>query len=172
MHYFSGFSLRDEQYFFKDFLKESDYTVAGFSYGAIQAVKYAAQSSRRIDTLQLFSPAFFQSKPEKFRRLQMMGYKKSSEAYLATFIKSCFAPNTLQKVYQVETGSDELEELLYHVWDLDQLQKLRERGIRIEVYLGSEDKIIDVNDAKELFLPFATTYLIKDANHFLQIHES
>jgi hypothetical protein len=37
------------------------------------------------------------------------------------------------------------------------------------VYLGSEDKIIDVAGAKEFFLPYATTYVINGANHFLQI---
>ncbi len=168
MRYFSGFSLRDESHFFKDFLKESDYTVAGFSYGAIKAVEYAAGTSERIDTLQLFSPAFFQAKPEKFKRLQMMGYKKNPDSYLSSFIGSCFAPYDVQKVYQVQTISQELEALLYYVWDLEMLQSLIDRGIRIEVYLGSEDHVIDANAAKELFLPYATTYLINHANHFLQ----
>ncbi len=168
MRYFNGFSLRDESHFFHDHLKEGDYNVAGFSHGAIKAVEYAYGSSDRIDTLQLFSPAFFQSKPERFRRMQMMGYQKNSNSYLLSFIESCFAPYDLQKVDLVPTVSKELEVLLYYVWDLDMLQSLTDRGIRIEVYLGSEDKIIDVSAAKELFLPYATTYMIKKANHFLQ----
>ena len=168
MHYFSGFSLQDESHFFDDFLNRNQYSIAGFSYGAIKAFEYAADTSERIDTLQLFSPAFFQSYPEKFRRLQMMGYKKNSDAYLKAFIKSCFDPYTVQKVSQIPTQPEDLEKLLYYVWDLDKLHRLEKRGVRIEVYLGSEDRVIDVKAAKELFLPYATTYMINHANHFLQ----
>jgi hypothetical protein len=42
-----------------------------------------------------------------------------------------------------------------------------QRGINIEVYLGGEDKIIDVTGAREFFLEVATVTYIKDANHFL-----
>ena len=38
------------------------------------------------------------------------------------------------------------------------------------VYLGGEDKIIDVEAAREFFLHVATVTYIKNANHFLQIN--
>jgi surfactin synthase thioesterase subunit len=172
MHFFSGFSLTGESHFFNDFLKNSEYCVAGFSYGAIKALEYVLALQKRIDTLQLFSPAFFQDRSEKFRRLQMMAYKKDSQAYLKTFMDNCFAPQDIQKVSRVPTTQQELERLLYYVWDAGKLEELTERGIKIEVYLGSEDRIINSKEAKEFFLPYATTYMINGANHFLQRSES
>ncbi len=37
MIFYSGFSLTNDVHFFDKFLEKSDYTVAGFSYGAIKA---------------------------------------------------------------------------------------------------------------------------------------
>jgi hypothetical protein len=71
VHFYSGFSLKDDISFFKEYIKVSDFNVAGFSYGAIKALLHVRDTKQRVDTLQLFSPAFFQTKPEKFRRLQM-----------------------------------------------------------------------------------------------------
>ena len=172
MHYFNGFSLRAEKHFFSEYLIESDYTVAGFSYGAIKAVEFASVSQERIDTLQLFSPAFFQSKPKRFKSIQLEAYQKNAMAYFETFITNCFAPYGVKKIDHVLGTTAQLEELLYHVWDLDMLDRLVKKGIKIEVYLGSADKIIDVESAKALFLPYATTFLIKHANHFLLTKEN
>ena len=169
MVYYSGFSLKDDLSFFKQYLKESDYTVAGFSYGAIKAFEYALSCKGRVDTLQLFSPAFFQTKPQKFKRMQLIAYNKDKDNYLSHFIKGCFDPHELQKTIHVSTKESELKELLAYEWDSSKLQELVQSGVNVEVYLGSEDKIIDVQGAKEFFLPFATTYLIKSANHFLQV---
>jgi surfactin synthase thioesterase subunit len=169
MVYFSGFSLKDDSSFFEKYLKQSDYSVAGFSYGAIKAFEYVLTCKERIDTLQLFSPAFFQTKPKSFKRVQMMAYKSDSEKYLSQFIQSCFEPYELKKTLHVSTNESELQELLNYEWEVQKLEKIQSRGVQIEVYLGSEDKIIDVQGAKEFFLPFATTYLINSANHFLQI---
>lgn len=65
MKFFSGFSLQNESYLFDSFIKNSDYTVCGFSYGAIKAFEYTIkqiENGNRIDTLQLLSPAFFRVK--------------------------------------------------------------------------------------------------------------
>ncbi|MDD5212284.1 MAG: alpha/beta hydrolase, partial [Sulfuricurvum sp.] len=74
MTFYSGFSLINDQRFFDAYLVESDYTVAGFSYGAIKAARHAANSTSRIDTLQLFSPAFFQTAKGSFKRLQFASF--------------------------------------------------------------------------------------------------
>ena len=58
MIFYSGFSLKDDEQFFSDYLLDQEYVVAGFSYGAIQAFEFALKTDKRIDTLQLFSPAF------------------------------------------------------------------------------------------------------------------
>ncbi|MEJ2373489.1 MAG: hypothetical protein P8Y16_06825 [Sulfurimonas sp.] len=95
MQFFSGFSLKNEEYLFTPYIKHSDFTVCGFSYGAIKATKYVENSleqRKRVDTLQLFSPAFFQTKDQKFKRLQLMSYKRDKEVYLENFINSCFEP--------------------------------------------------------------------------------
>jgi hypothetical protein len=171
MKFYSGFSLKNEKYLFSELIKKSDYTVCGFSYGAIKALRAAKgvlDEGKRIDRLQLLSPAFFQTKDEKFKRLQLMSYKKNKEIYLKQFISSCFTPFEKKIVEHTDTTIDELRELLEYEWDLEDFKELIERGVKIEVYLGGQDRIIDVNAAKELFLEVATVTYIKDANHFLQ----
>jgi hypothetical protein len=117
--------------------------------------------------LQLFSPAFFQSKTEKFKRLQKMGYSRNREVYLKQFMKTCFSPYLERETLHVRTDADELQELLYFEWPVDILKEIVDRGIKIEVYLGEKDAVIDVDVTKAFFLAFATTYYIKNANHFL-----
>lgn len=168
MKFYSGFSLEEDRHFFDPFLKMSDFTVAGFSYGAIKAAQYAAQTHERVDTLQLFSPAFFQTKKESFRRLQMSGYFKDSERYLENFITSCFAPLPKSPINLGENSADALQELLYFEWTKELMETIRSKGTRIEVYLGLEDQVIDVEGAREFFLPYATVISIRKGNHFLQ----
>ena len=166
--YFNGFALQDEEHFFDDIRDSSPYVISGFSYGAIKAFKEALNSTTRVDKLQLFSPAFFQSKASKFKRLQLMGYQKNSELYLEKFTENCFLPYDVQTVTYSKHSAAELEELLTYEWDVKELQRLKERGTSIEVYLGGQDKISDVGPTYVFFLPFATVTLIKGANHFLQ----
>lgn len=166
--YFSGFALQDEAHFFNALLDNGQYVLGGFSYGAIKAFKEALNTTTRVDKLQLFSPAFFQSKDAKFKRLQLMGYQKNSEAYLAKFTENCFLPYSVQEVSYAKHYVQELEELLTYEWIGEELQTLVDRGTIIEVYLGSQDNISDVGPAYAFFLPYATVTLVKDANHFLQ----
>lgn len=171
MQFFSGFSLKNEQAFFSEYIKEDDYTVVGFSYGAIKALAEVLQlveEGKRVDTLQLLSPAFFQTKEEKFRRLQLLSYKKNATLYMKQFLRGCFAPFSAQSVDNVATQSEELEELLYYVWSEKDFALLEESGVKVEIYLGGEDKIIDVQAAREFFRNVGTLTYIKKANHFLQ----
>jgi len=166
--YFNGFAMRDEEQFFDPFLKRGKYALGGFSYGAIKGFKEALQRTSRIDTLQLISPAFFQSKNEKFKRLQLMGYRKDCDAYISKFTENCFLPYASQEVTYGEHTVEALEELLYYSWKEEELQAVVAKGIHIDVYLGSEDKITDIEAAYDFFLPYATVHLIKGVNHFLQ----
>ena len=59
MKYFSGFSLCNEEELFSDFLEEGEFNVAGFSFGAQNALEYVLSTDKRVDKLQLLSPAFF-----------------------------------------------------------------------------------------------------------------
>lgn len=171
MEFFSGFSLRNDRAFFEEFLLDSDYSVAGFSYGAIKAFEYllANLGKRRIDRVQLFSPAFFQNHDAKFKRLQLMGYRRDEKQYLESFVQSCFAPHAKKNLSHMPTTIEMLEELLEYEWCEESLDRVVKRGVAIEVYLGSEDRIIDVKRTKEFFLPYATVTTIKGANHLLQI---
>jgi len=169
MKFYSGFSLSNDEQLFENYLKVTDYTLAGFSYGAIKAFKEALHATRRIDTLQLFSPAFFQDKTDKFKRMQNMYYAKDKQAYLENFQASIFSPAHIDKSISLEEGkAEQLEELLSFIWKADELKALHDKGTKIEVYLGSEDKIINAQNAKEFFLPYATTYMINHAGHTLQ----
>lgn len=170
MKFYSGFSLKGEESYFNDYINSSQYMVCGFSYGAIKAfrdVKEKLEQGVRVDTLGLFSPAFFQTKDEKFKRLQIMGYKKNRDLYLSEFIKSCFLPYDKKMIEQNQNNAEELEELLYYEWDMDELNKIAHAGVKIEVYLGGRDAIIDAEGAREFFLQVATVTFVKDANHFL-----
>ncbi|NPA66038.1 MAG: pimelyl-ACP methyl ester esterase BioV [Epsilonproteobacteria bacterium] len=171
MQFHSGFSLQNDDVFFQSFIENNDFYIYGFSYGAIKAyldVKRLLAKGQRVDRLILFSPAFFQTKDEKFKRLQKMAYKKNKQLYLQNFITSCFAPYSVKKVEHTENSIKELEELLEYIWDINGLKELSNKGIKIEVYLGGEDKIIDVESAYKFFTQIADVTLLKKANHFLQ----
>ena len=169
MIFYSGFSLKEDEKFFSDYLIDKEYVVAGFSYGAIQAFESALKSDKRVDKLQLFSPAFFQTKNERYFKMQLGAYSADKDAYLRLFIDNCFSPalNDGSAVIR-EDRYESLKALLYYVWDEKKIQTLIGRGVEIEVYLGGKDKIIDAQKAFDFFTPFARTHLIKDAGHLLR----
>jgi hypothetical protein len=170
MQFYSGFSLQNEAGFFEPFLDKSDFCVCGFSYGAIkatEAVEKALEAGRRVDRLQLFSPAFFQTKEMKFKRLQLMAYRKNEEQYLRQFVNACFLPYERKEIQRSVTVMQELEELLFYEWSSKRLYDIKEQGVVIEVYLGGKDQIIDSAAARDFFKTFATVSFIKNANHFL-----
>ncbi len=169
MKFYSGFSLSNDRQLFEAYIKDSEFNVCGFSYGAIQAFEYVLHAKTRIDTLQLFSPAFFQDKSEKFKRTQMMYMHKDKEAYLDNFLHACFSPVQIDASVRLQKGSaEELSDLLNYEWRAEELKSLTDRGVNIEVYLGSEDKIIDPHKTKAFFLPYASVYTINHAGHTLQ----
>lgn len=59
MVYYSGFSLKDDSSFFEKYLKQSDYNVAGFSYGAIKAFEYILTCKEELTRFSFFLPHFF-----------------------------------------------------------------------------------------------------------------
>jgi hypothetical protein len=170
MIFFSGFCFKEEEELFQTFTCKGEFCVAGFSYGAIKALKYALHVKSRLDKIQLISPAFFQDKDEKFKRMQKISFQKNPQKYFQNFIKNVQfpSPKNLEKFLHVGTFN-ELEELLDYEYKQEELAFLKNKNIKIEVYLGEKDKIIDAKKTKEFFLPFATVYLFKDAGHLLQI---
>ena len=168
MSFFSGFCLDEEEELFKPYLRKSAYSVAGFSLGAIEAFEYSLNATVRIDTLQLFSPAFFQDKDQKFQRLQTLNYKKNPEAYQEQFLKNIAYPSDLDmQKYFKEDSLTSLQKLLAFTWQEEELLSLVNKGVEIEVYLGGYDKIIDSQKAHVFFKEFATVYFIKEGGHVL-----
>ena len=165
MKYFSGFCLDKEEALFKPYLIQSDFTVAGFSYGAIKACEYAFTCKERIDTLQLFSPAFFEDRDAKFKKLQTLSFAKNTQAYCGNFLNALACPGI--EAYFKQGSLEELETLLHYRWEREKLQALKQKGVHIEVYLGEQDAIIHALTCKDFFLPFATVYYLKNVGHTL-----
>jgi len=168
MHYFNGFSLFGEERFLSDYLVEDALCVAGFSYGAQQALEYTYASRERIDRLILLSPAFFQTEKPSFVRTQLRYFKAGREAYIKQFLANVAYPSGEDLTPLLQTGSEEaLEALLSYRWESEKLEAILKRGTVIEVFLGEEDKIIDSTSAYAFFKHYAVTYWIKGAGHLL-----
>lgn len=165
--YFSGFCLENESELFSEYIIENDFTVSGFSYGAIKAFEYALTTNNRVDKLQLFSPAFFNDKDKKYKRMQLMYFNKDSTLYCENFLENCgFLKSNLTKYFK-KGGLEELDELLNYFWDDEKLDKLIKKGTKIEVYLGGKDKIIDSEKATLFFKRYSEVYFIKARGHIL-----
>ncbi len=163
MLFFSGFCLDKEQELFYEFLSKSSYEVAGFSLGAIKAYEYSLNTKKRVDTLTLISPAFFLDKDEKFKRVQLLHFKKNSDKYIENFLKNASYPCKNHLTKYLKKGSyEELELLLNYKWD-----KILDKNIDIRVILGEDDKIIDAKEAFDFFKKFARVYLYKGRGHTL-----
>ncbi len=168
MNFFNGFSLKGEDSFFEEFISKSDYCVAGFSKGAIEAFEYTLKTQNRVDTLQLFSPAFFQNEDKSFKRAQLHYFKKDKKSYIDNFLKNVSYPSKIDLTeFFNEESIKELEKLLNFIWKKSDLEKLKKSGVEIEVFLGGRDKIIDSSAARDFFKPFATVYFIKEGGHLL-----
>jgi hypothetical protein len=169
MQFFSGFCFQKESELFESFTCKGAFCISGFSYGAIKAFEYALHVKSRVDKLQLFSPAFFQDKDEKFKKLQTISFQKNQERYIENFLSNVCYPSDIDiKKYLHVDDINALKELLHYVWDEKALYALKQRGVEIEVYLGSDDKIIDASHVKDFFQPYATVYFIKNTGHILR----
>ena len=169
MRYFSGFSLQAEQSLFSDYLINSDYCVAGFSYGAQQALEYVLASKTRIDRLILLSPAFFQTQKPSFIRAQLRYFEAEQDAYVEQFLKNVTSPSAYMLDTYLNVGTKkELEALLSYQWESAKIQAVLAKGTVIEVFLGAEDKIISAQNAFLFFKALTPTYFIKGVGHLLK----
>ena len=169
MRYFNGFSLYNEEVFFKEQLIKSEYAVAGFSYGAQKAFEYVYNSTERVDRLVLISPAFFQNHKKSFIKTQLRYFKVDKEAYTKQFLKNVAYPSSVDlSSYLCEGTYKELESLLSYVWEKEKVLELLARGVTIEVFMGDRDKIVDVEKSYEFFLDLVPVYLFKETGHLLK----
>jgi pimeloyl-ACP methyl ester carboxylesterase len=170
LRYFNGFSLCNEAGLFGDYLIESELCVAGFSYGAQQALEYVLHTQERVDRLILLSPAFFQTQKPSFIRAQLRYFDAGKDAYVSQFLKNVAYPSSVDlSAYLCVGKMSELEALLGYVWEEEKIRAVQERGTVIEVFLGGRDKIIDAAAAHDFFAPLCVTYYIKEAGHLLHV---
>ena len=165
--YFNGFSLVNEEKLLIQYIEKSDFVVTGFSYGAIKALEYVLTTNKRVDKLQLFSPAYFNDKDKKYKRMQLMYFKKDASAYCDNFLKNSGFPQGKSSRYFDMGTYEELEELLHYEWTSEKFEQLLSKHIKIEVFLGSDDNIIDSSEALEFFRKFSEVYYIKNKGHIL-----
>ena len=169
MRYFNGFSLCNEEEFFKEQLIESEYAVAGFSYGAQKAFEHVYNTSERVDRLVLISPAFFQNHKKSFIKTQLRYFKADQEAYTQQFLKNVAYPSSVDlSSYVCEGTYEELEALLSYVWEKEKVLELLERGVTIEVFMGDSDKIVNRKMSYEFFSDLVPVYLFKGRGHLLK----
>jgi len=166
MKYFSGFSFQNESEIFTPLLPQNDFCIAGFSYGAIKALRYTLQSPHRIDKLILLSPAFFNDKDTTFKKMQLLSFAKDPQKYMDNFIQNVAYPTSIDLSRYIKMGSkEELKDLLEYDWsDLDKLDS----NIKLEIHLGAKDKIIDAKKAHEFFKNYGESYLYKNFGHLLK----
>ncbi len=168
MKYFNGFSLEGEEVLFSKYFPQSELCVVGFSFGAQKAFEDVYHSRERIDRLILLSPAFFQTQKPSFIRTQLRYFEAGQEAYVKQFLTNVTYPSSLDLSYYLKVGTkEELESLLTYTWDQKKIQEILDRGTKIEVFLGIDDKIIDAKAAFDLFSILTTTYFIKEVGHSL-----
>lgn len=166
--YFNGFCLQNEEQFLQQYIPKGETTVAGLSYGAQLAFEWAYHSSQRVDRLILLSPAFFQTKTPSFIRTQLRYFDQNQEAYIRQFLLNVAFPSSVDLVPYLAKGTkDELVSLLDYVWGKEKIKTVLSRGTTIEVFLGSEDKIIDSKMAFDFFGSLTATYQIKNVGHLL-----
>ncbi|MEO1928691.1 MAG: pimelyl-ACP methyl ester esterase BioV [Nautiliaceae bacterium] len=160
MKYFSGFCLKDESVLFKDYLEDGEFVVAGFSYGAQKALDYVLNSSKRIDKLQLLSPAFFDYFP-KIIEINLKAFRNDKKKYIENFFKKA---GYFNEKFLGECTEEDLKRLFTYDWE--KIKNLK--GVKIEIFLGEFDKITSLKKAHGFFKNFGDVYLIKKANHFLR----
>lgn len=169
MKFFSGFGFKNEQELFSDYLTNGLYSVAGFSYGAQKALDYTLRTTDRIDKLILLSPSFFNDKPKSFKRAQIHYFKLDKNAYMKNFLSNVSYPSNkkIDAKYVSTMKQNELNDLLDHEWREDDIKRIIDKNIIIEVFLGEKDKIIDASAANDFFSKLTTTYFIKETGHLL-----
>lgn len=169
MKFFSGFCFENEKGLFTPLIElEGEYTLNGFSYGAILAFKEALkaiQNRQRVQVLNLFSPAFFQDRKPSFLKAQILGFKKDSQTYIQNFLSLCGNP---PPCYFKKGTLEELEELLFFQWREEELSFLQKKGVQINVFIGGKDLILSPEATMRFFAPYCVVYFYKALNHCLQ----
>lgn len=180
LKFFGGFGFKDEVRIFEKILRDlgyfraNPYNICGFSYGAQKAVRFALESLKsnvRVNRVLLLSPAFFNDKDFAFKDAQIRAFAKNKALYMKAFYKNIGLKKGDEIYLREIEGLDSriLEQCLRYEFKGDDLVFLRSKGVEIVVILGQNDRIIDSLKANDFFAQYGIVYLLKNANHLLNV---
>ncbi|WP_121021197.1 pimelyl-ACP methyl ester esterase BioV [Helicobacter vulpis] len=174
--YFSGFGFSNEDWLFAWLLeKGTRYDVAGFSYGATRALEFAyhqVKQGRRVQNLMLIAPCMLAHKSQAFKNLQLKAYQQDPHAYMRAFFEKIGWSALLQQDPSLarftHLGSlQDLQILLNYAYAPEKLEFLCAKGVRLEVFIGLEDAIMDAQALRSFFKNYGCVWCFKGANHLL-----
>jgi len=163
--FFSGFCLSGEKELFSEYLNQKEESIAGFSYGAIGALKKAFEL--RPKRLILLSPAFYAYKDSSFKEQQIKAFETDRELYMLKLLKKSGLSEEEGRRFGKEGSSEQLRELLYFEWQKSPIKELSVTT-KIEIYIGTNDRVVEPESAIEFFSKFGELKILKDKNHILR----
>jgi len=166
--FFSGFCVDGEAELFAEFFPPKEAFIAGFSYGAIEAIEYAVSTEEFFKKLILLSPAYYAHKDDEFRDMQHGAFVADAELYRLKLLKRSGLDETMAAKYAKMGTKEELCKLLYFAWSQELFDELKAKGVDIEIYIGSGDRVVDSEPSAEFFRAHGTVYYMKNKNHFLR----
>lgn len=165
--FYSGFCLDGEEGLFDEYLPAFGDFVAGFSYGSIKAVRYALQNDS-VKSLLLLSPAYYTHKDNEFIEAQLAAFEADPALYKLKLLKKSGLKEEEGERYGKEGAIEELKELLYFDWRTAGLDVLKERGVKIEVFIGGGDRVVEPLPSQKFFEKYAKVHWLENKNHVLR----
>jgi len=165
--FYSGFCLHGEERLFDSYLPAFGDFMAGFSYGSIDATKRAIED-KSVKSLILLSPAYYSHKDEEFKKAQLCAFEADPALYKLKLLKKSGLKEEEGELYGRDGTADELKDLLFFDWSSVGLSELADRGVRIEVFIGSNDRVVEPEASAEFFGQFAKIYMLENKNHILR----
>lgn len=165
--FYSGFCLHGEERLFDEYLPMFGEYVAGFSYGSIAALRHAIEDES-VKNLILLSPAYYCHKDEAFKKAQIRAFLTDPALYKIKLLKKSGLKEEDGNRYASDGNVEELRELLYFDWRTAGLELLSQRGVRIEVFIGGADRVVEPKASREFFEKRAKTHWLENKNHILR----
>lgn len=165
--FYSGFCLHGEESLFDMYLPAFGDFVGGFSYGSIGALKHALEDES-VKSLILLSPAYYAHKDREFKEAQLSAFRANPALYKQKLLKKSGLTDEERELYGQDGTVQELRELLFFDWSGEELTSLAKRGVRIEVFIGSGDRVVDPQPSHDFFVQFAKVYMLENKNHILR----
>jgi pimeloyl-ACP methyl ester carboxylesterase len=166
--FFSGFCVEGERELFAQYLPSREAYVAGFSYGAIEAIEYATSTKEFFKKLILLSPAYYAHKDEEFCGMQYAAFVADPQLYRIKLLKRSGLDEETAAKYAKMGTKEELDKLLHFKWSAELFETLKVKGVSVEIYIGSADRVVESEASAQFFRQYGAVYYIKNKNHFLR----